>query len=435
MEVRRPREPATHLHAVSRPTLPPKRTGRLELAILCTLLPFLALGALGAEIHVPPPIVVELEIRDDRIAAFYSLEIDLYGHWLACDPWRLEGMPDTERATAIAGFATFLREVAPVAIDRTVVLPVVDSVFIVNDDDENDVRTYVTVNAHFPAKGPPSQVAFEWRRFDSYDGFPLAFVRFTLVEGGDFENLDLTPTERGYTWHAPAAKSSAPITPFVPEPPPRLQLPTVSLGILGLTALALLFSRRRLRGAKRWALAIVGAVAALGLSGMAQVDVRVPWLQARQPDEAESRYLFESLLRNIYRAFDYSSESEIYDALAQSVDLGLIDSVYQEVYQSLILREEGGAVSHVRSVKVTESIIEPTDTPERLGFRVDARWQVTGTVEHWGHSHWRTNRYRARFTVDALADDWRITHVEVVAQERLDEPEAAAATPRERRSD
>lgn len=395
---------------------------RAWVSFLATFAWALTGAGVHSQAHVPPPIVVELEIQEERVSAFYSLETDLYAHWLERDPHALATASEAERATALAGFAAFLEEVAPLSIDRTRVRPVVDSVFVVEDDDGNGVRTYATVNAHFPAKGAPSQLAFAWNRYDSYDGFPLAFVRFTLVHDGDFSNIDLTPEERGYTWHAPVVVPLPPTTPFVPGPPPGVDIPVLSLGVLVLAGLTLLVASRRLAAVARWGLALGATVLALALSPVASVEVHLPWMGAvRRPNEAESRYLFESLLRNIYRAFDYSRESEIYDALAESVDVGLIDSIYQEVYQSLILRDEGGAVSRVRSVKVLESVIEPPVPSHAPGFRVDGRWQVVGTVEHWGHSHWRTNQYQARFSLAPNGSGWRITAVELIAQERVGE--------------
>ena len=51
--------------------------------------------------------------------------------------------------------------------------------------------------------------------------------------------------------------------------------------------------------------------------------------------------------RNIYGAFDAASEDEIYDLLATSVDTALLDELYGEIYESLILRSEGGAVCRI----------------------------------------------------------------------------------------
>ena len=114
---------------------------------------------------------------------------------------------------------------------------------------------------------------------------------------------------------------------------------------------------------------------------------------------------------NVYRAFDYTAESDIYDALARSVDGSMLDELYEQVYRGLIQQEQGGAVSRVQEVRPLDlEVVAIGELPDdgRLGFLVDARWQVDGRVTHWGHSHDRTNEYRARYAVVQTDAGWRI---------------------------
>jgi len=141
------------------------------------------------------------------------------------------------------------------------------------------------------------------------------------------------------------------------------------------------------------------------------------------PSDAEAVSVFEPLHENIYRAFDYTDESDVYDALAESVDGPLLERLYDEVYRSLVLQEAGGAVSRVASVRHLDLAVEEIGVVgERAlpGFVVDATWQVDGAVYHWGHAHTRTNEYRARYTVHAAEQGWRIAASEVLAQRRVD---------------
>jgi hypothetical protein len=45
---------------------------------------------------------------------------------------------------------------------------------------------------------------------------------------------------------------------------------------------------------------------------------------------------------------------------------------------------------------------------------------VTGAVFHWGHSHTRTNEYKARYTVIGTDEGWRISASRVLEQSRID---------------
>jgi hypothetical protein len=134
-------------------------------------------------------------------------------------------------------------------------------------------------------------------------------------------------------------------------------------------------------------------------------------------DEAARGALAETLLRNVYRGFDYSRESDIYDALAQSVAGDLRTELYLKIKSGLIVQEQGGAVAHVQEVKVTKS--EPAADQPESGFAQRVTWQVAGTVEHWGHIHTRTNQYTAEVTVTPQENAWKITAMNVIRQSQV----------------
>jgi hypothetical protein len=149
------------------------------------------------------------------------------------------------------------------------------------------------------------------------------------------------------------------------------------------------------------------------------------------PDLAEARAVFEPLHTNIYRAFDYTRDEDVYDALAASVDGALLERLFDEVYRSLVMQEEGGAVSRVERVRHLDTNVREVGVSEvaaasaaatqpRAAFVVDARWQVDGAVYHWGHAHFRTNEYRAEYTVAATERGWRIVASRMLEQRRVD---------------
>ena len=85
-------------------------------------------------------------------------------------------------------------------------------------------------------------------------------------------------------------------------------------------------------------------------------------------------------------------------------------------------------MSEVQAVRRIE--LEPLDLAAEVdgqpGFTVDTRWQVDGAVFHFGHSHWRTNEYRARFGVASTGEGWRLASHEMLEAVRVD---AAPITP------
>ncbi len=127
--------------------------------------------------------------------------------------------------------------------------------------------------------------------------------------------------------------------------------------------------------------------------------------------------LSETLLRNIYRGFDYRSESDIYDALAQSVAGDLLTDLYLKIKQGLVVQEQGGAVARVQEVKVTKS--EAAAGKAEGGFVERVTWQVAGTIEHWGHIHTRVNEYTADLGITPQGGAWKIVSMKVARQSQV----------------
>jgi hypothetical protein len=143
----------------------------------------------------------------------------------------------------------------------------------------------------------------------------------------------------------------------------------------------------------------------------------LPAVTAISTGEKSREAVAESLLRNVYRAFDYQSESDIYDALARSVQGDLLADLYLKIKQGLIMQEQGGAVARVQEVKIIRT--EPAESKNKNGFAERLTWQVEGTVEHWGHIHTRVNEYAAEFEIDPAGSSWKITAMSVSRQSQV----------------
>jgi hypothetical protein len=143
----------------------------------------------------------------------------------------------------------------------------------------------------------------------------------------------------------------------------------------------------------------------------------LPAVTAVSTKEKSREAAAESLLRNVYRAFDYHNESDIYDALAQSVQGDLLAELYLKIRQSLIMEEQGGAVAQVKEVKFIGA--QPLPGRSQNGFGERVTWQVEGTVEHWGHIHLRVNEYAADLEIEPAGDSWKITALNVSRQSQV----------------
>ena len=211
----------------------------------------------------------------------------------------------------------------------------------------------------------------------------------------------------------------------------EIQIPWVSLacGFLLLVAIMMLFLRRR-QGHSLFMPIVAGLV--LIVAGMATWPLVVttisrPATMAGEMSPEQAQDLLQVLLRNVYRAFDFREEEDVYDKLAFSVSGDLLSDIYLQNRKSFSIQKAGGAQAKIKSVEIEAATAERLDD-RPLAYAIKARWSAQGTVGHWGHIHTRRNRYDAIVTVDAVEGVWKISDLEIIEEERVD-PTFGAATP------
>ncbi|MCB9845193.1 MAG: hypothetical protein H6811_04305 [Phycisphaeraceae bacterium] len=341
---------------------------------------------------------------------------------------------------------SYFRERHPVVIDGVEVTPTLESFAVVRPEPEllplfprTGARGLlrVRIDLRYSAKSPPKTVSMTWAGFppDEINAEPGQSPQPLVVEAqltaeGQFSIIRFTHTEPVVSWTASGLRPEDRFL-SVPDLPPLkpgvVRVPALSalclLGLVGWIAVA--GARKQIR---RQGLALMVGGSILLVGALLARDVgSISWNRRlaegpRLPSEIEAIAIFSPLHANIYRAFDYDNESAIYDALARSVDGDLLDELYNQIFQSLIMQEEGGAVSRVQEVRLVDASLESARADPAAGsvsFDVDARWQVDGVVYHYGHSHWRTNEYRARYTVEQSKSGWRIGATTVLEQFRV----------------
>ena len=224
-------------------------------------------------------------------------------------------------------------------------------------------------------------------------------------------------TNNTYTWHEPDRKPLPPIT-NISFPHPKVDVPLLTVGLGAVAVLCLIsvcFSRAWI-GAPL--LAVGFGLAAWATTGLNIAKVDDPFAEIKIEDE-EAGQVFAQLHKNMFRAFDYNRESDVYDALANSVDGELLRRLYLDVNRSLQIKEQGGAAARVNEVNLLEGarteLIANADDSTGFGYR--CKWNLTGTIEHWGHIHERTNEYDAQFEIKVRDRAWKITDMQVLNEE------------------
>lgn len=293
----------------------------------------------------------------------------------------------------------------------------------------------VRMEWRFALSGDEASLTFGWSDYppdlalqpDRALAPPITVVA-QLASAGVLESVTLTRDRPLHRWRRPEGLAAR----FAPVPPaPATQRPWLPWGLALAAASALwaVLAWRRPSGGRRAALR--GIVLASGAAAAV-----LAW-EARRPrplpDAREVLAAFGPLHANIYRAFGEVDERRIYEGLARSVEGRLLDALYREVYDGLVLRDEGGAVARVETVRVDEAEVVEIDRTEAGWPRAEVRaiWQVDGALFHFGHSHRRTHEYRASYELVAGAEGWRIHGHRPLARRQLaatsTDPAAGAA--------
>jgi hypothetical protein len=217
----------------------------------------------------------------------------------------------------------------------------------------------------------------------------------------------------------------------------ELRVPVVSLlcliGLIGAAGWTLA-SRRRHRPLRLpLTLAATCAVGAAAAYPVARLDIDRPAAMAGTLDNARAADLLATLLKNVYRAFDFRNEEDVYDKLALTVDGDLLTELYLQNRRSMAIQQAGGAQAKIKEVVVEDAQAERVDG-DGLTYALHGSWTALGTVGHWGHLHRRKNRYEAVVTLGARDGVWKIVGLELLDEQRIDQAptttDTAAADPR-----
>lgn len=343
-----------------------------------------------------------------------------------------------EQDAAVEKIQQFFAAGNPVKIDNVEVAPVFDRVdFYGLDLRDFAVRAErrkvsmangrVGLIMSYRTMGPPKKVELTWDIFNSViravDGVAFVYDKASKTE---FNRFLVNNT---FSWTEDQSRELPPITGVSNSldlekfKTPKLQLPSVSIGIW-VAAIGAIFSSLigLIRVKTGWIAGIVLATGGFFTMTVAQIDIEHPFKKAPEFELADedADEVFAQLHKNLFRAFDYHSESDIYDALANSVDGECLRETYLDLNRSLVDKEQGGAVARIDEVGVIggDKVATSYD-PEKnhVAFKYRCNWKLVGTIEHWGHIHQRENKYVADFDVELRDDAWKITNMQIVDEE------------------
>jgi hypothetical protein len=278
------------------------------------------------------------------------------------------------------------------------------------------IITYVT-------EGLPQAVTTEWNLWSDH----VQKVPTNAVDPAGGLPSYVTPDDNVLTWtnflktyEIPTVEKVA-----VDNSLTTMKIPLASvLCLLALVPVGLQIKRRR-KNHNQSSIGVHIVLASVLIAGsillypFLKVAVAKPASLAPKMTDDQAVIVLNSLLKNIYRSFDFREENHVYDRLATSVSGDLLSEIYLQSRKSMVVAQAGGAQARVKSIDILDVVVDHVeDHPLKLSFH--ANWTATGTVGHWGHIHIRKNQYEADITVEPVDGAWKITALALLEEKRID---------------
>ena len=271
---------------------------------------------------------------------------------------------------------------------------------------------WIGVTTVYVTEATPTEVRLTWSGFESE-----AVIPATATDPESSVSAELNQRQPALLWENELSEDPTPVVFAIAVEPPVFWTPVVSLALVGL---AVAFGVAALRGRRRAvsvALVRIGLASALLLAPFGNVALPLPSSAGATPDSSGAKRILSLVLPNVYRAFEYPTESTVYDRLALSVTGETLTEIYLEHRRAVRMEERGGAKATVEAVEVIE--VDSVEPGNPGGFVAETAWTVGGTVTHFGHRHFRQNRYDARVSVVPVDGYWKIRSIEILDEKRL----------------
>lgn len=134
-------------------------------------------------------------------------------------------------------------------------------------------------------------------------------------------------------------------------------------------------------------------------------------------DEKEFIVYLKEMHRNIYKAFDYDDDNEIYNCLSFSFAGDELECQFFEFLETIREYAAQGYKNFIRSIEYEDVIIEKKT---KKYIKVYMKWRVYGLVKHLLHEHNRRNTYEAIYRLEKEEkDDWKIVGTQILSGERI----------------
>ncbi|OVE78097.1 hypothetical protein BVX98_01410 [bacterium F11] len=280
--------------------------------------------------------------------------------------------------------------------------------------DQNDAMIGVVLA--YVTDGIPNEVAVEWDLFNE----EIKTVQATLQDSVGYFSYSLTPEDNVIHWRDHYNQ-------VVPEEITEVELrkswpawfwPAVilfSLAFLVPLGIKIRSHQKKRHPTRGHWLAVGGIILIAVILGFLFANpIKTPFLRS-----VESERILQSLLKNVYRSFDFRKEEDVYDKLSMSVSGDLLTTIYLQNRKSFTEKIAGGSHAKVKSVTILAADVMERRKKEQV-FTIRSKWTAMGDVGHWGHVHKRKNLYEALIDIMSIEGKWKMTGLTLLEETRID---------------
>jgi hypothetical protein len=365
------------------------------------------------------------EVRHEILVRLKDME-----NWLDMGFKNTDMLGPEQKKIIETELSEFFLEHNIVEIDGKIVKPIIDRVQFVTpnltgiqviekSEEVEYLSAIVGIILAYPVAGMPQKVTVDWDMFsDKIQRIPSNMID----PAGPFPYY-LSPDDNVLTWNNYLKNFSMPeIAELnVQDTLANIKIPVgTAISFIFFIAIAWQIWIRNNKGEKSklpYFLLVIALVAGIGLYPFFRISVTNHLPTAMVINKDQSTFILQNLLKNVYRSFDFKNEEDIYDKLALSLDGDLLSDLYLQTRKSMEIENQGGARARVEGVEIKEVASE--SLPNGLGLKFQSTWNVSGSVEHWGHKHNRVNQYEAEITVKPVDGSWKITNIDLIEEKRV----------------
>ena len=379
--------------------------------------------------HHSAPLMTFLYVEPYEVRFEILIRLKALASWMSLDVPIEKPIEAEQQARLREQIGQFLLQQSQVKINGAKSRPLLDRVDFVRVSpqgiqslDTAERLTFHTalvgVILAYVTPGPPQEVTVDWTHFDDQ----ITSIPSTVIDPVSQLPYDLTPAQPTLRWTNMLDAYNyqvATIDAIAAQAANQIEIPLASVLLCLAAALIAGFGGLlALNGVYRITMVVLLFVVAVGMGSFGRIAVRNPFAAPYQLPEVESLLILQGLLQNTYRAFDFRAENDVYDKLAVSAAGDLITDIYLQSRKRLVMEEQGGARAKVQDVQLLDAV-QAAPPGRRQRFTFQCAWRITGTVNHWGHTHQRRNQYDAMITIQPIERTWKIVALDVIEERRL----------------